>query len=157
MIHAVTLGLGLVSLWLLLSGHYTPLLLGFGAASCAFVVMIAHRMDVIDHEALPLQLTFGVFGYWVWLIKEIAKANYDVTRLILDPSLPVSPRMIRVPASQKSDLGRVVHANSITLTPGTVSVEVEGSEILVHAISRQAAEGTLEGGIDRRVTKIEGA
>jgi multicomponent Na+:H+ antiporter subunit E len=156
MIHAVTLGLGLVSLWLLLSGHYTPLLLGLGAASCVFVVMIAHRMDVIDREAVPLQLTFGVFAYWIWLVKEIAKANYDVTRLILDPKLPISPQMIRVPASQKSDLGRVVHANSITLTPGTVSVEVEGSEILVHAISRAAAEGTLEGGIDRRVSKIEG-
>ena len=130
MIHAVTLGLGLVSLWLLMSGHYTPLLLSFGAASCIFVVLIARRMDVTDREAVPLQLTVGVFGYWVWLVKEIAKANYDVTRLILDPKLPISPRMIRVPASQKSDLGLVVHANSITLTPGTVTVELSDRIIL---------------------------
>ncbi len=157
MIHAISLGLGLVALWLLLSGIYEPLILTFGGFSVLAVVYIAHRMDVIDREAVPIHLTTGILTYWVWLIKEIAKSNYDVARLILDPRLPISPRLIRVPASQQSDLGLVVHANSITLTPGTVSVEVESGEILVHAITRSAAEGTLEGGIDRRVTAIEGS
>ena len=81
-------------------------------------------------------------------------ANIHVARLILDPKLPISPSMIEVKATQDSDLGRVIHANSITLTPGTVSVELEGDVILVHAISQEAAEGTLEGGIDRRVTAL---
>lgn len=156
MIHAISLGLGLGALWLLLSGIYEPLLLTFGGLSVLAVVLIAHRMDVIDREAVPIHLTAGILGYWVWLMKEIAKSNYDVARLILDPRLPISPRMIRVPAGQKTDLGLVIHANSITLTPGTVSVEVDAGEILVHAITRSAADGTLEGGIDRRVTAIEG-
>lgn len=155
MIHAVSLGVGLLSLWVLLSGHFTVLLLSFGVASSLLVVLIAHRMDVVDHEAVPLHLTFGLAGYLIWLMGEIAKANYHVARVILTPSLPVSPQLIRVKATQTSDLGRVVHANSITLTPGTVSIEVEGDDILVHAITREAAAGTLEGAIDRRVTAIE--
>ena len=71
------------------------------------------------------------------------------------PELPISPRIIRVKTSQQTDVGRVIHANSITLTPGTVSLAFEDGDIIVHAISRAAAEGTLEGSIDRRVTKVE--
>ncbi len=155
MLHAVGLGLAMYALWLLLSGIYQPLILGFGAASVVLVVIIAHRMDLIDHEGVPLHLRFRIIGYLTWLAKEIAKANIDVARLIIDPRLPIAPRFIRVPATQKTDLGRVIHANSITLTPGTVSVELEEDTIIVHAISREAAEGTLEGAIDRRVSAVE--
>ncbi len=156
MFYAISLGLVMFGLWLLLSGYFVPLLLSLGVASCALVVFIAWRMDVIDKEAIPVQLLrFGIFGYLMWLAKEIAKSNLAVTKLILSPSLPISPRMIRVKATQKSDFGLAIHANSITLTPGTVSVAVTPGEILVHAITREAAEGTLEGSIDRRVTAIE--
>jgi multicomponent Na+:H+ antiporter subunit E len=154
--HAVGLGLAMYALWLLLSGIYEPLLLGFGVASVVLVVVIAQRMDLVDHEGVPMHLHLRIVGYLIWLAKEIAKANIDVARLIIDPRLPISPCIIRVPATQKTDLGRVIHANSITLTPGTVSVELEEGEIIVHAISRQAAEGTLEGAIDRRVSAVEG-
>jgi multicomponent Na+:H+ antiporter subunit E len=143
-------------LWLLLSGHFDPLLLSFGVASTIGVVLIALRMEVVDHEAVPLQVRFGFLGYLVWLAAEIAKSNIAVARIILNPKLPISPQMIRVKMSQKSDLGRVTYANSITLTPGTVSVEVEGDEILVHAITREMGEALAEGDMDRRVTAIEG-
>ena len=156
MLHAVGRGLAMYALWLLLSGIFEPLLLGFGVASVALVMIIAHRMDLIDHEGVPLHLHLRIFGYLAWLAKEIAKANIDVMRLIINPRLPIAPRVIRVPATQKTDLGRVIHANSITLTPGTVSVELEEDAIIVHAISREAAEGTLEGAIDRRVSAVEG-
>jgi len=155
MLHTIGLSLTLFALWLLLSGIYEPLLISFGIVSCALVVLIARRMDLVDHEAVPLQMSFGILGYFGWLQKEIVKANLDVAKLIIDPALPISPRLIRVKATQKSDVGLVAHANSITLTPGTVSVEIEGDEILVHAITREAADGTLEGAIDRRVTMVE--
>jgi multicomponent Na+:H+ antiporter subunit E len=155
-IHALGLWLVLFALWLLLSGHYVPLVLSFGVLSCVLIVWIAARMDVIDHEAIPLQLGLSYFGYLCWLGKEITKANIDVARIILSPSLPISPVMVRTPATQKTDVGKVIFAKSITLTPGTVSVEVMDDDILVHAVTRDAADGLATGGMDRRVTAVEG-
>jgi multicomponent Na+:H+ antiporter subunit E len=155
MTHTLGLGLAMFALWLLLSGHYTPLLLSSGVASCALIVLIAARLDVIDHEAVPLHLSFGYFGYLAWLGKEIAKSNWDVAKIVLDPKLPISPTMVWVPATQRTDVGKVIYANSITLTPGTVSVEIEHDLILVHAITREAAEGLESGDMDRRVDQIE--
>ena len=130
-------------------------MLGFGVASCILIVIIAARLDVIDHEAVPLQLKFGYFSYLAWLGKEITKSNWDVVRLVLDPKLPITPTMVWVPATQRTDVGKVIYANSITLTPGTVSVEIENDRILVHAITREAAEGLESGDMDRRVDAIE--
>ena len=91
-----------------------------------------------------------------WLTWAIVKSNLDVALLILRPSLPISPRMIAVKASQSTDVGKVIYANSITLTPGTVSVDVDGDEITVHCLTREAAEDVETGAMDRRVVRVEG-
>ena len=156
-VHALTLGLGLFGLWLLLSGHYdSPLLLTLGVSSCIAVVFIAQRMDVVDHESVPLQVRFGFIGYLAWLTKEIVRVNFAVAKIIISPSLPLSPLLFRVKTSQKTDVGRVTHANSITLTPGTISVEVEDDGIVVHALTGDFASDTANGEMDRRVTAVEG-
>ena len=155
LLHSISLGLVLFGVWLLLSGFFEPLLLGLGVLSCVIVVLIANRMDVIDHEGQPVQLGWRILAYWVWLAVEIVKANLDVARRILDPKLPIDPVLVRVKASQASELGQVIYANSITLTPGTVSMQVEGGEILVHAIAREMAEDLEGGEMDRRVTAVE--
>ncbi len=156
MLHSISLGLLLFGVWLLLSGFFEPLLLGLGVVSCLVVVLIAHRMDVIDREGHPIHLGWRVVIYWFWLALEIVKANIDVARRILDPKLPIHPMLIRLQASQKSELGHVIYANSITLTPGTVSVRVEAGEILVHAIAKEPAEALRQGDMDRRVSAVEG-
>ncbi len=156
MVHAVSLSLALFGLWLLLSGHYEPLTIGLGAASCIFVALIAYRMDVADREGHPVHLTWRTLIYWPWLLWEIVKANIDVARVILDPKLPISPGVITVTASQADDLGRVIYANSITLTPGTVSIDVRGSMIEVHALTGALAEGLQSGQMDRRVAGMAG-
>lgn len=156
MAQAISLGAVLFGLWLLLSGHYTPLLLGFGVASCALVVLISARMDVVDREGHPIHLGPRALTYWPWLFVEIVKANIDVAKRIVDPKLPISPTMLRVKASQKTEVGRVIYANSITLTPGTVSVELEGDMIEVHALTAEGAASLEEGEMDRRVTAMEG-
>ena len=143
-------------LWLLLSGHYEPLLLGLGAASCLVVVWIAGRMDVVDREGHPIHLTWRALPYWGWLGWEIAKTNVDVARIILNPKMPISPRMVRVKASQKSELGHVVYANSITLTPGTVTVDLVDGGLEVHALTKAAADDLASGEMDRRVTAMMG-
>lgn len=155
--HAISLACSLAALWLVLSGYLTkPLLVGLGLVSVAGVVAIALRMDVVDHEGHPIHLRFlKVCGYWLWLLGQIARASLDVARRILTPGLPISPRVVRVRPSQHTELGQVIYANSITLTPGTVSINLEGGAIEVHALTREAAEALEAGEMDRRVAALE--
>lgn len=142
--------------WLLLSGYFTVFLVTMGALSAVAIVLLGRRMEVIDHEGHPIQMGWRVLGYWPWLVKEIVKSAWDVARIIVDPRLPISPRLVRAKTSQKTAVGVVTYANSITLTPGTISVDVRKGEILVHALTRASADGLLEGEMDRRVTRVEG-
>ena len=142
--------------WLLLSGIYTSLLLGFGVLSCLLVIAICRRMKIVDLEGHPNHLILGMMRYIPWLLWAIIKANIDVARRILHPRLPLSPRVIQVEASQKTHLGQVIYANSITLTPGTVTIETDEGTIDVHALTRETAEDVRSGGMDRRVTDMEG-
>jgi multicomponent Na+:H+ antiporter subunit E len=155
--YALSSALVLFVFWLLLSGFFTPFLVTVGALAAIAIVALGRRMDVIDHEGHPIHLTWRVVGYWPWLFKEIAKSAWEVSRIIVNPRLSISPTLVRVKTSQKTVVGVVTYANSITLTPGTISVDVKRDEILVHALTREGAEGLLEGEMDRRVTRFEGA
>jgi multicomponent Na+:H+ antiporter subunit E len=142
--------------WLLLSGHYEPLILAFGAFSCALTVYVAHRrMSIVDEEGQPLQAGWRAPLYWIWLVKEILKSNLDVAKRILAPRLDITPRFITVDATQPTEFGQVIYANSITLTPGTTSLRVYDGKIDVHALTKESADGLLSGEMDRRVTGIE--
>lgn len=156
MLHSLSLGVSLFVLWLLLSGHGEPLLIGLGILSSIGTVLIARRMDVIDREGHPIHLTAKIPFYWLWLLWEIVKSNLQVARLILTPRLPVSPQVFHVVPSQKSELGHVIYANSITLTPGTVTIGIDGSRFAVHALDDAFAAGVLDAEMDRRVTAVEG-
>jgi len=115
-------------------------------------------MKIVDEEGAPLELSlFGlIFGYVPYLIKEIVVSNIEVTKIILAPKLKLQRNMIEVGAHQKTEIGRVMMANSITLTPGTVSVSMEKDRILVHCLSFVGAEDDLSGEMDRRVCSLEG-
>jgi len=153
--HTLYLSLTLAAFWLLNSGHYTPLILSLGASSIVFVVYLAHRMDVVDHEAQPLHLTLKIPGYYVWLTKEIILANISVVKHIWLGNASISPTMTTVKASQETDMGKVIYANSITLTPGTVTVDLVGDQIMVHSLLRENIEALEAGEMDRRVRQLE--
>lgn len=158
MARALSLGIVLFATWMLLSGEISlnhGLVLGLGIASVILVVLIAVRMDVVDHEGHPIHLTRRFIGYWLWLLVQIVKASIDVTRRIWSPSLPISPTMYILKAGQPGELGQVIYANSITLTPGTVTVRLDGGDIFVHAIAREVGEDLAGGEMDRRVTLLE--
>lgn len=140
----------------MLSGHYTVMLMVIGAVCSFGVALLASRMELLDKEGHPIYLMGRAVWFWPWLIWEIIKAGTDVSKIILSPKLPISPTLINVRASQKSAVGIVTYANSITLTPGTVSVELEDDEITVHAITRDGAEDLAEGHMDRVVSRFEG-
>lgn len=146
----------LFAFWLLLSGMYTPFLMAAGAGCTLVVFLLARRMDVIDHEGFPIHLGWqAMVSYWPWLIKEIIKSGWDVAKRILDPRLPIAPALVEFAPTQQSDLGLVIHANSITLTPGTISVEVERGRFLVHALTQEGAAGLAGSEMDRRCTAME--
>ena len=154
----VQLALLLGVVWLLWSFHFTPLLLTFGALSILLVLWIAARMRIMDREAVLVDLrNLKVVMYLPWIIREVIRSNVDVARVILHPKLPIEPRMMRVRASQRTALGKVIYANSITLTPGTVTVDFDeaDSTILVHALTDTAHQGLLTGEMDRRVRALE--
>lgn len=155
MVHVISLTITLYLLWLGLSGHFEPLLMGIGAASTLLVVYLALRMDVVDRESHPIHLTGRLFRFWGYLSKEILLTNLDVMRRVLSRGPNISPRYVDVPLPQKSDLGRVIYANSITLTPGTVSVELDRQSIKVHALSKEGAEDLATGEMARRVPDDE--
>lgn len=155
MTRAILLTVFLSLLWLGNSGHYTPLVLSFGVASVLSVVFIALRKKIVDIEGAPYEIGISILFYWPWLFVEIVKANIDVVKRILNPSLNISPTLFTLKASQHSDLGKVLYANSITLTPGTVTLAIEGDQFLVHALSEDAAKDLEEGGMDRKVSAAE--
>lgn len=142
--------------WVLLSGMLTPFLLAAGLGAALATALLARRMEIADREGLPLHLTLAAVTYWPWLVKEILKSGWQVARIVLDPRLPVSPTLVRFKPSQQSTLGLVTHANSITLTPGTVTVEADHDEFLVHALTREGADGLEGSEMDRRVSRFEG-
>jgi len=142
-------------LWLALSGHFDPLLLSLGLLSAATVTLVSHRMGVIDAEGQPLELMPGLLRYAPWLAKEIVRACIDVAWRIVQPSLPIQPTIIRVPANQRTVTGRVSFANSITLTPGTISLDVLEKQIEVHALTAESAADLESGEMGKRVEHLE--
>ena len=144
--------------WLLWSGHYAlyhRLIFILGVLSCGFIVYLASRLDIADEEGVPIHLVWSVLLYIPWLLWAIIKANIDVAKRILSPRLPIAPRIVRVNGTQKNDLCRVIFANSITLTPGTVSLDLDEEDIVVHALTEEAANDVQSGDMDRRVTALE--
>ena len=146
----------LLLLWLLLSGHYTMLLLTLGGLSVALVTVIALRMEVVDQEGQPLNLNlWRLLLYWVWLLGEIIKADIRVCRIILSPSLPIKPVVVRHRLQHNSNMARVLYANSVTLTPGTLTIDVDQDTIEVHALTEEQAADVIRGTMAKRSCQVE--
>ena len=153
------LALVLACIWVLLSGIISPLLLGFGLASSLAVAWLAARADRRDGEPIPFALRIGRLArYLLWLAWEIVKSNVDVSRRILSPGLPIAPAVRWLPASQRSELGRVVYADSITLTPGTLSIDLRDGWVEVHALNEESLDALAQNlDMDDRVSLLEPA
>lgn len=155
MSNAVTSLLVGFALWLMLSGYFEPLMLVFGLLSCALVALFAHRLQLVHPGEHRPHFHLRLLGYLPWLFGEIVRSNIDVARRVWNPALPISPSMARARADQRTSLGLLVHANSITLTPGTLSVDVSEEGIIVHGLSREVTEGVIDSEMNRRISAIE--
>ena len=132
--YAFILTLAMVAAWLTLSGYFIPMILTFGAISIVLVVWMCRRMGILDGETVPYLSLLPTTSYFVWLFVEIVKANMQVVKAVLSPDLEVSPTLVKIPLNTDVDIAETMFANSITLTPGTVSVDMEPDHILVHAL-----------------------
>lgn len=151
-----SLGIMLFVFWLALSGHYTPLLIAIGAMCSLLCVLAGMRMRIVDAEAHPMHLFGRMLSYFPWLVWEIAKSAWSVSKVIVHPQLPISPTMTVVNAGQRTTVGIVTYANSITLTPGTITTGVKAHRLTVHALMRDGALDLEGGGMDARVSRFEG-
>ena len=143
--------------WILLSGEFTFILITSGVVASLIVAYLSH--DIFIGKA-DLKTEAGrVFKFAVyvpWLLWEIALANVEIAYLVLSPKPLVDPQIVRFKPDLKTDLGIVTLAHSITLTPGTVTVEANREEFVIHAIWQKSAEGILGGEMQQKVKKIEG-
>ena len=156
MLRTVVVVVAFSVLWVLLSWHFEPLIVLCGAVSVAATVAIMRRLDLMDREGAPFELTLRVLVFIPWLVREIVMANLQMARVVLSPRLRIQPHLIRVPASQRTAVGLAIHANTITITPGTISLDVRDGVILVHALTEAAASEDGSGDIDRKISWVEG-
>jgi multicomponent Na+:H+ antiporter subunit E len=144
----------LAAAWLLWSGIYKPLLLMLGLFSCLLTLYVKQRMDYFENDVFALRFGRRLFGYWLWLAKEVVKSSLDVARIVVSPSLPISPVVVKIQASCDHPVDQAILANSITLTPGTLALDVYDGEITVHALTEKGAEELMRGEMDRRVLSL---
>jgi multicomponent Na+:H+ antiporter subunit E len=152
----IWLALLLAVFWIINSGHFDILLLSLGVLSVAIVLGITRLMTRVDEEYHPTVISSPRLPLYVaWLMKEIVKSNIEVIRCIWQRHPAIDPQVIKVKASQQTDLFKVLYANSITLTPGTITIEIEDDEFTIHALTRSSREGLETGDMDRRVRSLE--
>lgn len=153
--HFASLFTVLLTTWILLSGQWTALHLGSGVVASLFITWLAVRNGMAGRRPMPIRTFVVVTRYWPWLLYKIVVANLDVAYRVWHPRLPIAPRLLKVPCATRTDLGTATYANSITLTPGTVTVAIEARRLLVHALTEEGARELVGGEMHRRVRALE--
>ncbi len=150
----------LYTFWILLSGYFDFVHLSLGVVSALLVSYTSHHLLTGDVRAedvsIEMKRIIRFFLYLPWLFYQITLANIDVAYRVLHPKMPIDPRILRFKTDLKTDIGLTTLANSITLTPGTVTIDIKDGEFFVHAISEESAESLLSGEMQMRVKNIEG-
>ena len=157
--YLLVLTLNLAAAWMIWSGMNSVdnlFVLALGGGSLLLTIWICVRMRIIDSEAVPLHFSWRIIPYAGYLIKEIVISNVEVAKIVLARKMPLHRCMVEVHAKHESEIANVFLANSITLTPGTVSVSMDDGTIKVHALSFEGAEDDLSGEMAGEIRKLEG-
>jgi multicomponent Na+:H+ antiporter subunit E len=153
-VRLLVLALLLIMAWVLWSGYLKPLLLGLGALSCALTIWIMRRMGYFDDETFAFHYDWRLLGFWAWLGGEIIKSSIEVARVVLRRRMDVEPRIVNVDGSGLEPLDLALLGNSITLTPGTLTLDVHNDRLLVHALTADGAAALQGGEMQRRVAAL---
>jgi len=154
----------LFGFWLILSGKLELKYLVFGLISAALVTFVTQdllepqrrRRETRSSTAAFFKTGWRLFSYFVWLIYEIVQSNLQVAYIVLHPKLPIKPGLLRFRTRLRSPIGQVILANSITLTPGTITVDLKEGTYLVHALVPEAASALLEEKMQAKLEAIFG-
>ncbi|MBI5237230.1 MAG: Na+/H+ antiporter subunit E [Deltaproteobacteria bacterium] len=143
--------------WILLSGEFNLILLISAVFASLFVAYISRDLLIGDAD-----IRAGVIRIWrtlkylPWLLWQILLSNIDLVYRTLHPKMPIDPCVVKFDTSLRTDIGITILANSITLTPGTVTVDAtRDGAFMVHAIAKEPAESLLAGEMQQRVDGIE--
>jgi multicomponent Na+:H+ antiporter subunit E len=144
------------AVWLLFSGIYKLLMIIFGVVSVVLVLIAVGRMNLLKNsESAVILRPFKLINYFFWLFVEIVKSNIAVCKILWSPNISVDQKIIKIPFSQRGEISQVIFANSITLTPGTVTLEMEGKELIVHILNYGEGTTSSLSEMNKRVTCIE--
>ena len=152
----VLLAVLLIIAWVLWSGLFKPLLLALGAFSCALTVYVGKRMGYFDAELFAFRYDHRLIGFWVWLGGEVIRSTIDVIRIVLSPTLRIEPRVIEINTGDLGPVDQTLLGNSITLTPGTLTIDVQDDRMLVHALTEGGAQELRDGTMMKRVAALRG-
>ncbi|MEA3282415.1 MAG: Na+/H+ antiporter subunit E [Euryarchaeota archaeon] len=140
--------------WLLLSAHSDPFHVGAGIVCSLIVAYASHDLLFAGAGNHTLTKIVRFITYLPWLIYQIVLANIDVAKRALSPNMPIDPQVVTFKTMLQSDVARTALANSITLTPGTVTIDIVDDVFYVHAIAQEPADDLLEGAMERRIAHI---
>jgi multicomponent Na+:H+ antiporter subunit E len=142
--------------WILWSGKFDAFHLLLGVISCSLVTFMSHDLLLKRKKISPKILveSFRFIRYVPWLLYQIILSNIHVASLVLSPRMPIDPKIIRYKTKLKNDIALVTFANSITLTPGTITADISNGEYIVHALSRKVADDLMTGEMEDKVAHI---
>jgi len=140
--------------WLLLSGHYTALILSLGAVSVLIVIWFMWRMERVDEKLDFLPMRPRMLYYLLWLMWQVVLSNIDLVRRIWDPALPIRPTWQRLDIKVTSSLAKTLYANSITLTPGTLTTDVREDHFMVHSLTPDGIEDLRKGRMEEQIQRL---
>ena len=142
--------------WILWSGKFDAFHLSLGVISCALVTFMSHDLFLERKKLSPKIIVESIrfIKYIPWLLYQIVLSNIHVASLVLSPGMPIDPKIIRYKTKLKTDIALVTFANSITLTPGTITADISDGEYIVHALSTKVADDLMTGEMEDKVAQI---
>lgn len=144
----------LIAAWVLWSGQFQSLLLILGAFSCLLTAYLTWRMGYFDNDFFALRFGARLVGYWAWLAKEVVRSSIEVARVVINPRLPISPQTVEIQVTASHPVDQAILGNSITLTPGTLALDVHRGKIQVHCLTQAGADDLMSGEMNRRVAAL---
>jgi multicomponent Na+:H+ antiporter subunit E len=148
------LALLLITAWVLWSGYLKPLLLGLGALSCLLTIWVVRRMGYFDDDTFAFHYDWRLLGFWAWLGREVVLSSIQVARVVLRRKVDVEPEVVDIDGSGLGPVDLALLGNSITLTPGTLTLDVYEGRLLVHALTADGAAALRQGEMQRRVAAL---
>jgi len=145
----------MLGLWVLFSGKLDVFHLGMGVLAVLFVTLMSLRLISRKEAARPRMRIFATAWYIGWLALQMILSAIHVLRVIVNPERHLDPRIVELHSPQPSNLSRILLANSITLTPGTLTVDMaDGDIFIVHALTQKTAADLLADEMGRRVAAL---